>query len=755
MSNVSVCSYCNTSNPPDTRFCTHCGVALPGGSGQIQPGRVMAAKYTVLRPLGKGGMGAIYLASQTIASRERQVVIKEMLDYYDPRDPEAADRAHQRFEAEAATLTSLNYANIPLILDYFEENKRCYIVMQYVQGQNLETGLTHEDDDGKLIQGQPYPVDQVLRWGVRLCKVLDYLASQNVVHMDIKPANLILDPSGDVWLVDYGTAKAQRVVQPAGPSGLQKSSIYGTLGYAPAEQTAGKAEPRSDVYALAATLYHLMTDDDPRNQPYVFSRMDQLPPEIAAVLRRALAHEVSQRPTAAEFGQALQAPPAVQPLPSLGTPFQWQDGTQVFEPKDLVRESNPRWEEARQYFSQGQWEYWFKTRSQTDVLAQLKSIKSRVQNPDLALDTFLRFLDPSLPKPVLDVSPGILDAGILPWQTRLDLELEVVNRGKGCLQVRFVDLPTGVKVSPTEGTVQSRRAFKVTVDAGDLTPSSRPYTLNLTVDGGPSGKKKVPLKVTVPEPRLQVAPQRLDLGSTVQGEPAVASLTIANTGRSAFVGEVVTPAPWVTVEPARFLCLPEKSYSLKITGDSGRLKAGPHTAPLSVRANVAGWRSTADVQVRVNVTRHISRVVVPPVVWIVLWIIYGVSLGSILAAWAGRTPGLLGWAGEAAISLQEPGKAGLVGALLGLFVNVLPASAIGLFGGIGGRRGMQGLQAGALLGAIPGLTTGGFVGAFFENIVPALSGTSEGQLVILFGLMVGGAAGLTLGALLWLMPQQR
>ncbi len=301
---ATVCSRCGKSNRLGASFCNYCGAALVT---RLQIGQVLYGKYTIIRLLGRGGMGAVYLASQTIARAQRQVVIKEMLDYYDPSDPQEEAKARQRFEAEASTLVTLNRAEIriPQIFDFFTEGGRNYIVMDYIEGKNLEEGLTHEDADGKEIKGQPYGAEEVERWGIQVCQVLKHLAQKNVVHLDIKPANLILDRNGDIWLVDFGTAKAQQAMQTTGQVGMQQTSVFGTAGYAPPEQYKGQVEPRADVYALAATLYHLLTDDDPRTHPFLFPKLDKLPRHLAYALRQATEQDVSQRLTAAEFGRLL------------------------------------------------------------------------------------------------------------------------------------------------------------------------------------------------------------------------------------------------------------------------------------------------------------------------------------------------------------------------------------------------------------------------------------------------------------------
>ncbi len=301
---ATICSRCGKSNRLGASFCNDCGAALVT---RLQNGQVLHGQYTIIRLLGRGGMGAVYLARETIAKAQRQVVIKEMLDYFDPTDQQEEAKAQQRFETEASTLVTLNRPGIPIpqIFNFFTEGGRNYIVMDYIEGKNLEQGLTHEDEDRKEIKGQPYGAEEVERWGIQVCKVLEYLAQKNVVHLDIKPANLILDRTGDIWLVDFGTAKSQRAMQTTGQVGMQQTSVFGTAGYAPPEQYHGRVEPRTDVYALAATLYHLVTDDDPRTHPFLFPKLNRLPRHLANALSQATERDVSQRPTAAEFGRLL------------------------------------------------------------------------------------------------------------------------------------------------------------------------------------------------------------------------------------------------------------------------------------------------------------------------------------------------------------------------------------------------------------------------------------------------------------------
>jgi serine/threonine protein kinase/DNA-directed RNA polymerase subunit RPC12/RpoP len=247
-----------------------------------------------------------------------------MLDYVDPADypdrsvyEQAVDRARERFEDEGRILASLHHPGIPEIISYFTEQGRNYIVMEYVEGEDLLEGLTHVDGDGQLVAGGAYPVGDVVRWGIQVCKILEYLESRKptpVIHHDIKPANLVVDRhTGDIRLVDFGTAQV-RLGRPGEHGGdlpdasarLGQASIFGTIGYAPPEQYQGRSVPKSDVYALAATIYHLLTDDDPQQHPMSFPWPGSLDRPLTRALSRAVEPDLRKRSSAAQLRKALE-----------------------------------------------------------------------------------------------------------------------------------------------------------------------------------------------------------------------------------------------------------------------------------------------------------------------------------------------------------------------------------------------------------------------------------------------------------------
>ena len=265
--------------------------------------------YRIVNTLSKGGMGVIYLA-HNLQAFERLCVIKEMLDYFDPNNPQEVANARKRFELEARTLAQLHHPGIPNIQAFFSEGSHNYIVMEYVEGMSLDEAVTRVDQNGQITAKRTLTPEQIVGYGVQLCQILEYLAQlvPPVVHHDIKPANIIIDKTnGEARLVDFGTAKSRYGLQAGGQVGLQQSSIYGTAGYAPPEQYNGESEIRSDVYALAATLYHLLTDDDPSLHPFSFPKLDTLPLSLSSVLEKALKSKVKQRVTATQLKNALKA----------------------------------------------------------------------------------------------------------------------------------------------------------------------------------------------------------------------------------------------------------------------------------------------------------------------------------------------------------------------------------------------------------------------------------------------------------------
>jgi serine/threonine protein kinase len=252
--------------------------------GPLEPGIVLQHRYEIERLLGGGGMGMVYLARDQRLSR-RPCAIKEMVDHF--IDPQQRLEANEYFAREADTLAQLKHPAIPAISDRFDDQNRHYLVMEYVEGRNLEEELAQ--------RGGPLPEGLIIDIARQLCDVLGYLHGlvPPIIYRDMKPSNVMLTGNGRVVLVDFGIArlfKAQR-----------KGTMIGTLGFAPPEQYQGVADPRSDIYSLAATLHYVVTVRDPEKfPPFSFPPVRELRPEVssnlAGAIDRSLAYEMGDRP---------------------------------------------------------------------------------------------------------------------------------------------------------------------------------------------------------------------------------------------------------------------------------------------------------------------------------------------------------------------------------------------------------------------------------------------------------------------------
>jgi serine/threonine protein kinase len=298
---MQYCSICGGENTDAAKFCNKCGASLVAGAAMPPPPRqptlplqsLLHNRYLIRKLLGQGGMGAVYLAEDQQVFN-RLCVVKEMLPYY--TTPAERQQAEHSFQREARLLASLRNPGIPQVYDYFIESNRYYLVMEWVEGENLEERMAR--------LGGPLPESEVLGYALQLASILVYIARQNppVIHRDIKPANVILGEEGRVKLVDFGIAKAT-----AGTGLTGGISIpLGTPGYVPPEQYSGQVEPRTDVYALGATLHHLLTGRDPRLEtPFHFSPVRTLAPgvspEMEEIVTQMLQTDAALRPTPEEL----------------------------------------------------------------------------------------------------------------------------------------------------------------------------------------------------------------------------------------------------------------------------------------------------------------------------------------------------------------------------------------------------------------------------------------------------------------------
>ena len=270
-------------------------------SDQLQPGIILINRYSILNVVGIGGMGAVYCARDLhFPNVEKRVAVKEMVNIV--RDPNLRDTIVRNFEREANILATLNHPAIPRIYDYFSQDDRCYLIIEFIEGKDLEVILSESKDF--------FAEAQIINWAIELCDVLSYLHNNKpepIIFRDIKPSNIMINQQGRALLVDFGIAKTFQVGQ--------KGTMIGTEGYSPPEQYKGEATQRADLYALGATLHHLLTRRDPRMEP-PFSFDDRkirsinpnISSELEAVVYTALRYDPDERyPSAEVMKEALLA----------------------------------------------------------------------------------------------------------------------------------------------------------------------------------------------------------------------------------------------------------------------------------------------------------------------------------------------------------------------------------------------------------------------------------------------------------------
>ncbi len=284
-----LCPICHKQNLRRAKFCQHCGHDVVLNNDQPTDDR----RYVITRIIKRGGQGAVY---EGIDQYGRVYAIKEMLDRF--VDPKERAEAVERFNAEAELLQQLQHPRIPRVYSHFTDEGRHYLTMDFIRGEDLEQIIERE---GRIDE------QRVLRWADEICDVLSYLHGKGFIYRDMKPSNVMIEPSGDVKLIDFGIAKLFKPTE--------RGTQIGTPGYAPPEQYQGLATPQSDIYALAATLHHLLTGRDPTQElPFSFPPARLLVPTISertsAALEKALQKVAKDRfATVDEFRAALRPEP--------------------------------------------------------------------------------------------------------------------------------------------------------------------------------------------------------------------------------------------------------------------------------------------------------------------------------------------------------------------------------------------------------------------------------------------------------------
>jgi len=260
----------------------------------LEIGSLVDGKYRLLSVIGRGGMSVAYMAINEKANKTwaiKEVRKDGVLDF---------EAVKQGLIVETDMLKKLKHPNLPSIVDVIEDDKTFLIVMDYIEGNSLNKAL---EEYGAQ------PQEDVIEWAKQLSDVLGYLHSRvpPIIYRDMKPANIMLKPDGNLTLIDFGTAREFKV------RNLADTTCLGTVGYAAPEQFGGmgQTDPRTDIYCLGATLYHLVTGCNPSEPPYEIRPIREINPGLSSGLEKIIQKCTQRNPddryqSAAELTYALE-----------------------------------------------------------------------------------------------------------------------------------------------------------------------------------------------------------------------------------------------------------------------------------------------------------------------------------------------------------------------------------------------------------------------------------------------------------------
>ncbi len=468
METPSRCPRCGRETPAAAHFCSGCGLDLRNPHTRLATGRLPAnqllhRQYLVTRRIAQGGQSAVYLAVDTLRGNQERA-IKEMSE--SNLSPTERDKAVNDFMREANMLMHLDHPALAKVYETFVEGHKHFLVMEYVHGHNLEDEL--------IETGRPLEWERVTAWGIQLCDVLHYLHTRSlpIIYRDLKPANVMLCLDQSIKLVDFGIARWLH------PSRARDTAQLGTDGYAPLEQYSARSETRSDLYALGASLYHLLTGRVPEAAPMriagtpltpIHMINPSVPEALEYVVLRALNLNARDR-----FGDALEMRGALERVRNPSAPHR----------------SRP-------------------TGGPALVTGRIGAVIGAAIGAATSGGPARRTAGPaSIVPPRLHIWPLRLDAGLLDANDSALLLLDVANRGGGELSGR---IETNMHCLSAEPGVLTgvTKALEVRVDTTGLHPG--PYTCHLAVRTN-GGDQIIPVRFVVRQPGTAPDPRRRHTG---------------------------------------------------------------------------------------------------------------------------------------------------------------------------------------------------------------------------------------------------
>ena len=452
---MASCPNCGKAYQSGDEVCRYCGSILPFSTAVLTPGKLLRQRYEIQGLAHSGGMGYVYLAKDKNLY-ERICVVKQV------KEPVKSDADRKRLEEEALRMSKLSHSNAAMILDQFVEGGYYFLVVQHISGKTLSQVL--EDRRGPLAE------DEVVSWAISMCDVVSYLHSKGVIHRDISPENIMLTDEGGIRFIDFGTMRELRQIT------LQKTAGIGKFGFTPPEQWQGRPVAQSDIFAIGATVYYLLTEYLPLSAEYQKGQKPQpadfrpsFPPireknpvvsqELEAVLQKAVQLDVNSRyQSAAELGQALRKAQAQPAAP--------------VQPRE-----RPSHEPGLTIDTAGK-----KSRKRLPII-----IGGSIGALVLLVVSLLAMNGTSTSSPLLNVEPSyIYFTGVKPQSGGHDWTLTVTNAGGGTLTGTVTTTEDWLQASPAEIEVtDGGQRIKVRVDTAGLSYGTT-YTgyVNIETEGG-------------------------------------------------------------------------------------------------------------------------------------------------------------------------------------------------------------------------------------------------------------------------------
>lgn len=448
------CSKCGADAPSGARFCPACGSSLASARPRMSTGllpslHMLAKRYAIIRKIAQGGQSAVYLAHDSFQN-DAERAIKEMSE--SQIEPEKLQQAINDFFRESRMLQSLDHPTLARVYDLLMEGNKYYLVMEYVPGHNLED---------ELVQYRREALDweEVTTWGMALTDTLTYLHSRTppIIYRDLKPANVMLMPDGNIKLIDFGIARWLI------PARMTDTMQLGTDGYAPLEQYSSRSEPRSDIYALGASLYHLLTGRVPEAAPlrmagHNLKSIREVNPRTPEVVERVILKALNLQPqdrfrNAQEMREALE----------------WARKQSQSRVGAMARGAHTAGPSGSGMHPTG---------APASASSSAHSIRSPYHTQPTPPPMGQRRTGmPALP-PRLYVWPLRMDAGYILVNQTATQQLEIANRGGGVLSGRIETNIPAMTVEPQKFT-ESSSPLTVRIDATGL--ALGPYVCHIAV----------------------------------------------------------------------------------------------------------------------------------------------------------------------------------------------------------------------------------------------------------------------------------